>query len=182
MKIPTVENSLLVMIDLQQKLLPVIHEADSVVKRNALMLKAAAELNLDVIVTEQYPKGLGPTTPELAELLTGNMPVVAKSSFSVFGEPEFCRQLAMRKREVLIFSGIEADICLLQSVIDARSQGYEVIVLADAVSSRKPENCQCALQAARDCGAVVLGCESVLFMLLRDAANPAFKAVSKLVK
>ena len=182
MKFPTVENAVLVMVDMQQKLLPALSEPQAVLDRCALMLKAAAELGVDVIVTEQYPKGLGNTVPELQGLLKEAVPVIAKTSFSVFAEPEFCRELNSRKREVLIFCGVESHVCLLQSVLDALAQNYEVYVVADAVKSRKETDCECALQMMRASGAAVLNSESILFMLLRDAANPAFKAVSKLVK
>ena len=182
MKFPTVENAALVMIDMQQKLLPAMNDPQKVLERNVLMLNGANELGLDVIVTEQYPKGLGATVPELSGLFKENTPVIAKSSFSVFGSNEFCAALASRRREVLIFCGVEAHVCLLQSVFDALEQNFEVIVVADAVNSRKSSDQECALQAMRDRGAAVLSSESVLFMLLRDAGNPAFKAVSKLVK
>ena len=182
MKFPTVENAALVMIDMQQKLLPAMNDPAKVLERCKLMLSGAEALALDVIVTEQYPKGLGSTVPELSELLNENTPVIAKTAFSVFGSPEFCSALAARRREVLIFCGVEAHVCLLQSVFDALEQNYEVIVVADAVNSRKLTDQECAIQAMRDRGALVLNSESVLFMMLRDAANPAFKAVSKLVK
>ncbi|MBR7107360.1 MAG: isochorismatase family protein [Lentisphaeria bacterium] len=182
MKFPTVENAALVMIDMQQKLLPAMNDPQKVLERNMLMLNGVNELGLDVIVTEQYPKGLGATVPELSGLLKENTPVIAKTSFSVFGSSEFCTALAARRREVLIFCGVEAHVCLLQSVFDALEQDYEVIVVADAVNSRKSSDQEWALQAMRDHGATVLPGESVLFMLLRDAGNPVFKAVSKLVK
>ncbi len=170
------------MIDMQQKLLPAMCDQQRVLDRNCLMLNAAAAIGVDVLVTEQYPKGLGNTVPELSTWLSEKSTAIAKTSFSVFGSPEFCAKLSSRKREVLIFFGIEAHVCVLQSVLDALEKGYEVIVVADAVCSRKAADCECALQTMRECGAVVLNSESVLFMMMRDAAHPAFKTVSKLVK
>ena len=167
MKFPTVENAALVMIDMQQKLLPAMSDPQTVLDRNIVLLTAAAEMGLDVLVTEQYPKGLGHTVPELATWLNESVPVVEKSSFSVFGSERFCAELSKRRREVLIFCGIEAHVCVMQSALDALAKGYEVIVVADAVRSRKTADCECALQTLRDCGAIVLGTESVLFMLLR---------------
>ena len=91
-------------------------------------------------------------------------------------------ELSSRKRQTLIFVGVEMNVCLLQSVLDARNAGYEVIVVADAVGSRKNSEKEWALETARRSGAYVLGSEAVLFMLLRDAKHPHFKAVSALIK
>ena len=182
MKFPTVENAALVMIDMQQKLLPAMNDPQTVLELNILLLNAADVLKLDILVTEQYPKGLGNTVPELATWLGEKTPVIAKTSFSVFGSAEFCAELAKRKREVLIFSGIESHVCLLQSVLDAVERGYEVIVASDAVMSRKFSDCHAALEMMRSKGVSVLSTESILFMLLRDAAHPEFKTISKLVK
>ena len=179
---PTVENAMLVAVDLQVKLLPAMSGQDRIINRAGIMLRGAAELSLDIAVTEQYPKGLGPTLPELAEILPSGTTVVEKSSFSVFGAPEFCKAVTARKREVLIFIGVETHVCLLQSVLDARAKGYEVIVVADAVGSRKEEDRILALEAARSAGAEIFSSETVLFMLLRDSKHPCFKAISGLIK
>ena len=182
MIIPTVENSVLAVIDLQQKLMPVISGSENIINRTALLLQGADKLDLDVLVSEQYPKGLGATVPEISTWLPEKSSVVAKTSFSVFGEPEFVKALNSRKREVIIFAGVESHICLLQSVIDAIAAGYQVIVAADAVGSRKESDRLLALETARSCGAEVLSVESILFMLLRNAGHPAFRDISKLVK
>ena len=182
MKFPTVENAALVMIDMQQKLLPAMSDPQAVLDRSVLLLNAADVLKLDILVTEQYPKGLGNTVPELATWLGEKTPVIAKTSFSVFGSEEFCAELGKRKRDVLIFCGIESHVCLLQSVLDAIERGYEVIVASDAVMSRKFSDCHAALEMMRSMGVSVVSTESILFMLLRNAAHPAFKAISKLVK
>jgi hypothetical protein len=182
MMFPTVENALLVAVDLQAKLMPAMSDSESIIRRAAIMVQGAAELGLDIVVSEQYPKGLGNTVPELATWLGEKTPVIAKTSFSVFGSAEFCAELAKRRREVLIFSGIESHVCLLQSVLDAVERGYEVIVASDAVMSRKFSDCHAALEMMRSKGVSVISTESILFMLLRDAAHPAFKTISKLVK
>ena len=150
--------------------------------RVEMLLKAAAELKLDVLATEQYPKGLGATLPRFAELLPEGTQVVAKTGFSVFEEPAFRTALAARTRKTLIFCGIESHVCVLQSVFDALERGFEVCLAADAVTSRKLSDRELALEAARSAGALVLSSEALLFMMFRDAQNPAFKAVSKLVR
>ena len=182
MKFPTVENALLVAVDLQAKLMPAMSDSESVISRAAIMVQGAAELGLDTVVTEQYPKGLGAPVPEIASYLPEGAPIIEKNSFSVFGSAEFNTFLNSRKREVLIFIGVEMHVCLLQSVLDALASGYEVIVIADAVGSRKNSDRDLALETARGAGAVVLGSESVLFMLMRNSGNPHFKAISKLIK
>jgi nicotinamidase-related amidase len=182
MVFPTVENALLVVVDLQQKLMPAMSDSESVTARAALMVRAAAELGLDVAVTEQYPKGLGSTVSEIATWLPEDVKVCEKTAFSVFKSPEFMENLISRKREVLIFVGVEMNVCLLQSVLDARSAGSEVIVVADAIGSRKNSERDWALETARQSGATVLGSEAVLFMLMRDAKHPNFKAISALIK
>ena len=179
---PTVENAMLVAVDLQVKLLPAMSGQERIINRAGVMLRGAAELGLDTVVTEQYPKGLGNTLPELSSLLPADTPVIEKSSFSVFGASGFCKALSARKREVLIFIGVEAHVCLLQSVLDARARGYEVIVVADAVGSRKEDDRELALSALRAAGAEIYSCETVLFMLLRDSKHPCFKSISGLIK
>ena len=182
MVFPTVENSLLVVVDLQQKLMPAMSGGEAIIDRAAIMVSGAAELGMDIVVTEQYPKGLGNTVPEISTWLPDGVNVCEKTSFSTFKSEAFLKTLSARKREVLIFIGVEMHVCLLQSVLDARNAGYEVIVVADAIGSRKNNDRDWALDAARDAGAVVLGSESVLFMLMRDAKNPHFKAISALIK
>lgn len=182
MKYPTVENALLVVVDLQRKLVPAMSDPESVVARSAIMVRAAAELGLDIAVTEQYPKGLGGTVAEIATWLPDGTWVGEKTAFSVFRSEAFRTFLSARRREVLIFVGVEAHVCLLQSVLDARAAGYDVVVTSDAVGSRRDADRELALAAARQAGALVIGSESVLFMLLRDAKHPHFKAVSALIK
>lgn len=182
MLFPTVENSLLVVVDLQQKLMPAMSNGEAIIDRASVMVRGAAELDMDIAVTEQYPRGLGNTVPEISTWLPDDVTVCEKTSFSVFKSETFMKTLSSRKREVLIFVGVEMHVCLLQSVLDAIAAGYEVVVVADAVGSRKNSDRDLALETARNSGATVLSSESVLFMLLRDAKNPHFKAISALIK
>ena len=182
MNIPGIESAVLIVVDLQTKLTAVMDNYAAVQNRAMLMLRGAAALGLDVIATEQYPSGLGPTVPKIAELLPeGNVPI-AKTGFSVFAEPAFRTALKAKPKTTLILLGIETHVCLLQSVYDALNDGYEVIVCADAVTSRNVANRELALSAMRAAGACVLPVESILFLLLRDAKHPAFKTISKLVR
>ena len=175
-------GSALVVIDLQERLVPAMSDFEPCAKNAELLINGAGALRLDVIATEQYPKGLGTTLPRFRELLPENAPVIAKTGFSVFEEPAFRTALAARSRRTLVFCGIESHVCVLQSVLDALDRGFEVLLAADAVASRRTADRDLALQAVRAAGATVVSAEAILFMMLRDAKNPAFKAVSKLVK
>lgn len=179
---PTVENALLVVVDMQTRLMPAMSGCDGIIRRAGIMISGAAELGLDTVVTEQYPRGLGNTLPELSSRLPEAVTVIEKSAFSVFMAPEFKTFLAARKRKVLIFAGVEMHVCLLQSVLDALAEGYEVFIVADAVGSRKNSDRDLAIETARQAGANILSSESILFMLMRDSKNPHFKAVSGLIK
>lgn len=172
----------LVVIDLQERLAPAMAEFEPCANRVEMLLAGAAELKLDAIATEQYPKGLGATLPRFAEKLPEGTVVVAKTGFSCFEEPAFRTSLAAKTRKTLVFCGIESHVCVLQSVLDALDRGFKVCLAADAVTSRKLADRELALQAARAAGALVVSSEALLFMMLRDAKNPAFKAVSKLVR
>ncbi len=182
MSFPRPESSVLVIVDLQERLLPVVVEPDAVIARSRILLEGALALGVDVLVTEQYPKGLGHTVPPIADLLSRNSETVEKTGFSAFAEPSFRTKLVATPKKTLIVAGIEAHICVLQTVLDALDDGFEVICVADAVSSRKPENRELALETMRRAGALILPTESVLFMLLRDAKNPIFKTISQLIR
>ena len=175
-------DTALVVIDLQQKLAPAMSDFEPCANRVELLLAGARELKLDTVVTEQYPQGLGATLERFAALLPENTPVVAKTGFSVFEEEAFRTVLAGRTRRNLVFCGIESHVCVLQSVLDALGRGFNVFLAADAVTSRKTADRELALQAARAAGATVASAEALLFMMLRTAKNPAFKAVSRLVR
>lgn len=109
-------------------------------------------------------------------------PILSKTSFSVFGEPAFRTALESKYRKTVIIAGIETHVCVLQSAFDALNAGYQVILAEDAVTSRKAGDRDAALAAARHAGVCVLSVEAILFWLLRDASNPAFKAISRLVR
>jgi len=177
-----IATTALIVIDLQQRLAPAMSGFESCADRVELLLDGAAALGLSAIVTEQYPKGLGPTLERFSSRLPEGTPVIAKTGFSVFAEPGFRTELASSARRSLIFCGIESHVCVLQSVFDALERGYEVCLAADAVTSRKESDRALALEAARAAGATVVSSEALLFMLLKDAGHPAFKAVSKLVR
>ena len=170
------------MIDVQARLVPAMSDFEQAGNRIKLLLAGAGELGMPVIVTEQYPQGLGATLPEFSELLPGGTPVIAKTGFSVFGEPLFAEGLRKNAPQTLIFCGIESHVCVFQSVLDSLDAGYRTIVAQDAIASRKTGDRDSAIAQMRASGALVASSEAILFMLLRTAKHPAFKAVSKLVR
>lgn len=175
------ENTLCIVVDIQERLLPALHDADSMVERSRVVIQGLQALDVPLVVTEQYPKGLGKTVPAVQLLLGDGAAVFEKTRFSaVIAEVEAV--LNDKKIENVILLGAEAHVCMLQTVLDLRAKGLAVYVPFDCTTSRNPANKDNALQQMRDVGAVVSNSESVLFQLLGDAKHPAFKTVSKLIQ
>ena len=175
------ENTLCIVVDIQERLLPALHDADSMVERSRVVIQGLQALDVPLVATEQYPKGLGKTVPAVQLLLGDGAAVFEKTRFSaVIAEVEAV--LNEQKIENVILLGAEAHVCMLQTVLDLRAKGLAVYVPFDCTTSRNPANKDNALQQMRDAGAVVSNSESVLFQLLGDAKHPAFKTVSKLIQ
>ncbi len=175
------EDALVLIIDVQERLVPVMHEASRLVERTATMVEIARALSLPIVVTEQYPRGLGPTVPALAEGLEGAT-ILSKLSFSALGDDGVRDALRAADRGTLIIAGIEAHVCVLQTALDAVDRGFHVQVVADATSSRRPENREIALHRIRAAGATITTIESVAFECLKEAGSDDFKAVSRLIR
>ena len=171
------DTSTLMVIDVQERLMPVIYEAERVFANVNRMLAGAAILGVQTLVTEQYPKGLGHTC---AEVSLDGQPVLEKTCFSCFLNESISSRIPAGN--ALVLCGVEAHICVLKTALDALHAGYEVHVLADAVSSRTPENHKIALDRLRQAGAFIASTEMVLFQWLDYAGNDQFKAISKLIR
>ena len=174
-------NALLVVVDVQGKLAHLMHNRESLFKNLKTAIQGARVLELPILLTEQYPQGMGPTIPEISAVLDGVMPI-AKTSFSCCGSEAFMAALEQIGRHQILLVGIEAHVCVQQTALDLMENGYEVQVLADAVSSRDPENRDIAFRRMRDAGAAITSTESALFEILRGSDVPAFKQVLSLVK
>jgi nicotinamidase-related amidase len=174
--------SQLVIIDMQSRLATVMpaDAMQAVLKNCGILAQAARLLGVAMIVTEQYPKGLGHTVPELAALIS-NIHPVEKTAFSCMAESRFTRQLT-RDHSQIILSGMEAHICIVQTALDLIQAGKQVFVVEDAVISRNPANKANALARLRDAGCVITNTESVVFEWLGAAEGELFKAVSKLIR
>lgn len=174
----TAASAQLLVVDLQERLLPVI-QGWKRVRANAIRLIQAAELlGVPVVATVQYPKGLGPTVPEVAALL--NVEPIAKMTFSAVGPEEVRRQLDPTRAVVL--SGIETHVCMAQTALDLLNQSFTVIMPLDAVSSRDRVDHDAAVQRLVAAGVIPTTTEAVLFEWLETAEHPHFKAISKMVK
>jgi nicotinamidase-related amidase len=174
-------QSQLVIVDMQTKLSSVMtnHIAE-VVKNCVILLQSSALLEIPTIFTEQYPKGLGLTLPELSQYVGGKK-AVEKTAFSCCGEPAFNRQLLGDHQQVIL-AGMEAHICVLQTALDLLVQGKTVFVLEDAVISRHPENKRNALNRMREAGVIISNTESLVFEWLGVAEGDTFKKISQLVR
>ena len=175
------DEAVLVFIDVQGKLHEIMHGKDVLDGNLERLIQCANLLEVPVLGTEQIPEKLGPTNEPFKSLLA-DAPLIGKSAFSCCGEPKFMEAFRAAGKRQAILVGIETHVCVYQTAIDLLEAGIEVFVVADAVSSRMPENKALALQAMRDAGAKVLPTETILFALLRDAADPCFKELLKLIK
>ncbi len=177
----TKDKSVLLVIDIQERLFPFIHENDRLVRNVPILIEGMKILGVPILATEQYVKGLGTTIPSVLGAL-GDIHRTEKMSFSCCDEPRFMENLAVLGREQVIITGIETHVCVLQTVLDLKANGYQPVVVEDCVSSRKPGDKQTALVRMRQEGALVTSYESVLFELLRYSGTDPFRAISKLVK
>jgi nicotinamidase-related amidase len=168
-------------VDLQEKLLPAIFERERVIESCRRLMAGAAILDVPVLTTEQYRKGLGETTPEVANAIQGFAPM-EKMAFSACGAPGFGDALKAKNVSSVVLCGIEAHVCVLQTCLDLVEQGLAVFVAADAVSSRTTENCRLGVQRMRDAGATIVSTEMVLFELLEKAGGEQFKKILSLIK
>ncbi len=176
-----VANSVLLVVDVQGKLAELMHEKEALFENLKRIIRGAQLLDLPILCTEQNPQGLGPTVPEIAQLMPGIQPI-PKLHFSCMGEQRFVHELRALKRTQALIAGIETHICVYQTAMDLISAGYEAHVVVDAVSSRTAGNKEIGLQRMRDGGATLTGVETALFELLAVAEGPRFKAILQLVR
>lgn len=175
------EGSVLVVVDVQDKLLHAIHEWPAVLENTIKMVKFAHTLGVPVIVTEQYPKGLGPTNAKLAELFPA-FNCLEKTVFSCYGAAGFAALLTELGAKTLVLVGIEAHICVQQTALAALDEGLAVHVIADAVGSRTPANKEIGLAKIMQAGGVISAVEIALYEWLERSDGPEFKSILPLIK
>ena len=174
-----VEDTALLVVDIQEKLLPKIMQAGEVLRNASFLVNAAKVLGVPVIATEQYPKGLGPTVEPIRGFLTT---VWEKQTFSAVGEGGALDFLKSDARIKVVVVGIEAHICVMQTVLDLLNQGFHVFVCVDAVSSRYAIDVKIALKRMQQAGAILVTAEACVYEWLETSANPAFKEISGMVQ
>jgi nicotinamidase-related amidase len=174
------DSTVLLVVDIQERLLPAMHESEACLAAAGRTVEVCRVLDVPIVATEQYPAGLGPTCPVIRERW-GDVQPVEKMRFSACVEPVVARLRELGRQAVLV-TGIEAHVCVQQSVLELLALGYRVYVCADAVSSRRTLDRDLGLQRMRDVGAVVTTTESVIFELTGQAGTEAFKRILKIVK
>ena len=170
------KNAMLVVIDFQAKLMPAIHDGETVLLNAGRLAEAARLLDVPAVLTEQYPRGLGATVPALADIA----PAITKMSFDACAEPAFLEAVAGDRE--LVVCGCEAHVCVGQTVLTLLEHRRRVVVVADAIGSRVPQSRAIALKRMASHGAEIVTTEMVLFEWLGSAEHPQFRTVSKLIR
>ncbi len=177
------EQCALLVVDIQEKLLPPIFQKEQLVRNSQLLIRAAGVLKIPALATTQYAKGLGKTVPEIASLLP-ETEAIDKDRFSCFGSDAFCTLLKRLpgQRNTLLLCGMESHICVTQTALAALREGYLVHVASDAVSSRTEWNWKIGLERMRAAGAVISSTEMAIYELMRSSSSPAFKEMLPYLK
>ncbi len=175
------DDAVVVIVDIQERLAEAMSMRQKVVDNSLHLIELAKMFDIPIVVTEQYPKGLGPTVPEIKEALPYYSPV-EKLSFNCCGTSEFSETMREVGRKKVILTGMETHICVLQTALGLMQDGYDVHLAADAVCSRTKENWKIGTEFMRSAGTIVTCTETVLFQLLGVAGTEEFKAISRRIK
>jgi nicotinamidase-related amidase len=168
-------------IDIQERLFPYIHEHETMARNAGILIQGLQALQVPIIVTEQYTKGLGPTVQPLRELFNDGTPL-EKLAFSCCDDAGFMGHLDALQKRFIVITGIESHVCVMQTCIDLLEKNYIPVIAEDCVSSRRLNDKVIAIARMRQMGAIITTYESVLFELLRFSGTDEFRAISKLVK
>lgn len=174
------EDIVLMVIDIQERLVPVMEYKDQVIDNNKILIRAAKEMEFPVIATEQYPKGLGRTVSDLLDVIDEDN-IYAKNSFTAYTDEVKEALKSLGKKKVLV-TGMETHVCVFQTVRDLINDGYEVFLVKDAVASRSKSNFINGIDLMKSLGAVITNTETAVFDLLKASGTPEFKVLSKMIK
>lgn len=174
----TSQKSCLLLVDVQEKLMPFIYEHEKIKENCSWLLRAAKKLSIPTLVSEQYPKGIGHTIPELKQLVIGD-PTAEKLHFSCAEDQSCLTLINNTKREQIVVIGIEAHVCVMQTAIGLQEQNKQVFVVADCIGSRNPNDKQLAIDRMRHNGIEIVSKEMVLFEWLHQSGTDLFREVSK---
>lgn len=175
------ENTIGLVIDIQEKLFPVMTGKEVLLNNCRILIKGLQVLSVPVIVTQQYSKGLGDTIREIKEIIQ-NFSIMEKRAFSCCDEPDFMVKLQNLNAGNIVICGIESHVCVLQTAVDLNQAGLTPVVVMDCISSRAPKSIEIAMERFRTEGIRMATCESILFELTRSSAAKEFREISGLVK
>ncbi|MBN1118397.1 MAG: hydrolase [Bacteroidales bacterium] len=175
------ENTIAVVIDMQEKLLPHMSNKEQVFNNCLKIVKGLRILSVPIIVTQQYTKGLGNTVQEINQAI-GNFSYIEKLTFSCYREPSFIKILNRSSKRNVIILGIESHVCIMQTALDLLYNNFNPVIITDSVSSRNEYDKEVSLWRMRDVGCIMTTTESILFELCRQAGTSEFKEISNLVK
>lgn len=176
-----IEDSLLIIVDIQERLVNAL-DKDVVVKRAAALTAAAKILSVPILATEQYPKGLGETVPQIKQYFTESTKTFEKTSFSIIKEPEIFEAVKNYGKKQILICGIETHICVHQTAADLLEEGYDVYVVKDACASRNKYEFKQGVERMQENGAKITCLEIVLFEWLKSSKHPNFKEIQNLIK
>jgi nicotinamidase-related amidase len=174
-------GTILVIIDMQEKLASAMNKKELIVRNCLNLIEAVKLLSIPFILTEQYPKGLGPTVSEIKDALPSHEPI-KKMAFDCCKEEDFLEKINSSHKKQVLLSGMETHICVLQTCLSLLSQGFAVHVVGDAVCSRKKTDFRTGIEMMRSAGAVITGTETALFQLLEKAGTDDFREISERIK
>lgn len=176
------EDTLAVVIDIQEKLFPSIDNKEKLVENSIKLLSGLNVLEIPILITEQYTKGLGKTIPEIKTVIEKDYHPIEKMDFSCCGENDFMTKLKNLNKKNILLLGIESHVCVLQTALDLIAEGFNVIVVEDCVASRKINDKKIALKRMSKEGATLTTYESILLELCKKSGTDKFKAISKIIK
>ncbi len=176
-----IEDTLFVIIDVQDRLVTMLNKQEPIKKATSILVSSANIMNIPIVLTEQYPQGLGKTILDVISQVDETS-IIEKTSFSAMQTPEFAEKLKSYGKKNIVIGGIETHICVYQTVIDLIKEGFNVVVAKDACASRSSDCFKTGIQLMKDAGATISNVEVVLFELLKTSKNPNFKPVQALIK
>lgn len=172
------ETSCLLVVDFQERLVPALYQSEQIIKHGAWLIQIAQRLQVPILVSEQYPKGLGPTVAAIRALLPADV-FIEKTHFSCAAELDCMRRIDLLGRDQVILVGAEAHVCVLQTALGLRLTGKEIYLVADVVSSRSPRDVELALERMRAEGVHIVSREMVAFEWLHQAGTDQFRSISR---
>lgn len=176
------DDCVLLVLDIQGSLFKTMHEKERMLAASLKMIEFAKRIGIPIVVTEQYPKGLGPSLSEILEALPEDIEMIPKTSFSCFGETKFDAKLRALGRKTVIVVGMETHICVNQTTLDGLEKGYNMYLIRDGIASCTKSDAKVAFNRLRDAGAIIATSEMAMFEILGEAKTPDFEACFDMLK